>query len=312
MKNIIAIFLFFLLACNVEAQKTKDRDLSKQEVRGSIANPMDIVQKAINPMSGEPLSEEKGKIQKISGKVIGTEKEYGLNVPNLAQFLTHDGFTHFISSPSKSFRVGEKLTLKGYFQNTYYSSVKNIANVFYITKIIDSTAPEKTTLNPIDNISNNIESIDNTGSNISKIQAEEALAFHNKVRDNVGVAPLVWSEELSRYAQEWADYLVENGCQLEHRSSLGRQDGKDYGENLAMSSGYYSAKDGSESWYSEIKDFRNPVLNSSNWYSTGHYSQMVWRNTKEIGMGSAKCKNGFTIVVANYNPSGNYMGEKAY
>lgn len=294
MKNIITILLFFLAVSHTEAQHHVKGKNSSEEANSNIANSIDMEQKVIDPISGKPLSEERGENQKISGKVISTEKEYGLNVPNLAHFLTNDGITHLISSSSKSFRIGERLTLKGYFKNTYYEGVKNIANVFYVTKIGNTT------------------DFDNTGSNISKTEAEEALAFHNKVRNDVGILPLVWSEELSRYAQKWADYLAHNNCRLEHRSSLGREDGKNYGENLAMSSGNYSAKEASKAWYNEIKDFRNVVLNSSNWSETGHYSQMVWRNTNEIGMGSAKCRNGSTIIVANYNPPGNYMGEKAY
>jgi len=39
---------------------------------------------------------------------------------------------------------------------------------------------------------------------------------------------------------------------------------------------------------------------------------MFWRNTKKVGWGVAKCKNGSYIIVANYDPPGNYMGEKAY
>ena len=144
-------------------------------------------------------------------------------------------------------------------------------------------------------------------------EAEEALAFHNKARNDVGVAPLTWSSELSSYAQEWADHLAKNsGCKLEHRSSSGNN-GKNYGENIAMRPPQnHSAKDASKAWYDEISQFTNVILNENNWYDTGHYSQMVWHNTTQLGIGSAKCANGNYIIVANYDPSGNYMGQKAY
>lgn len=155
--------------------------------------------------------------------------------------------------------------------------------------------------------------ISSTGSKLTPQQAEEALAHHNKARADVGVAPLSWSAELSRYAQEWADYLANNyGCKMAHRSELGRKDQK-YGENIFWGSGrVYTALDASKSWYNEIKDFRNAPIGNSSGPVTGHYSQMVWRNTTEVGMGVARCPNGNYIIVANYNPAGNFIGQKAY
>ena len=54
-------------------------------------------------------------------------------------------------------------------------------------------------------------------------------AAHNAVRDAVAMqslAPLVWSEGLAQYAQEWADELAKD-CMPRHRSELS------YGENIA-------------------------------------------------------------------------------
>ena len=142
-------------------------------------------------------------------------------------------------------------------------------------------------------------------------EESEALDFHKKVRQDVGVSPLSWSAELSTYAQNWANYLAKNGCDFRHRGS-GDEEGKSYGENIAMSSGSYTLLQASKNWYSEIKDFTNVPLDNSNWNAAGHYTQMVWKNTSHVGIGSAKCSNGSTIIVANYNPPGNYMGQKAY
>ena len=152
-----------------------------------------------------------------------------------------------------------------------------------------------------------------TGSNVSLEQAEESLAYHNKVRADVGVGPLTWSPQLAEFAQKWANNLVSDGkCKLEHRPGSGEWKGN-YGENIAMLvPNKNAALESSEMWYSEISKFQNVTLDNTNWYAAGHYSQMVWRNTKSVGIGSAKCSNGYYIVVANYDPPGNYMGEKAY
>jgi hypothetical protein len=44
---------------------------------------------------------------------------------------------------------------------------------------------------------------------------------------------------------------------------------------------------------------------------SGHFSQVVWRNSTELGMGMARDRSGKVIVVANYNPPGNYIGQFA-
>lgn len=254
-------------------------------------------QKVIDPVSGDIIKETKEIVQ-VTGKVIDGEKEYGLDVPNLARFQTNDGMIYFISNTSRPFSIGEKLTLEGYSETTYYNGVMKATKVFYVTRI-------KTADNPLSPIK--------THSLPAGKEAEEALAFHNEARNEVGVAPLSWSSELSSYAQEWAEYLAQsNGCSLQHRSSLGKNS-KSYGENIALRPpSSHSMEDASKAWYKEISQFSNVVLDETNWYATGHYSQMVWRNTTQLGMGSAKCSNGYYIIVANYDPPGNYMGQKAY
>ena len=56
---------------------------------------------------------------------------------------------------------------------------------------------------------------------------------------------------------------------------------------------------------SEIKNY-----NYSGDYSdgTGHFTQVVWKDTKEVGFGKSKGQNGKIFVVANYYPAGNVIG----
>lgn len=150
---------------------------------------------------------------------------------------------------------------------------------------------------------------------ISRQEAQQALDFHNKARTDLGIPPLKWSEELAVYAQEWANELAKNGCGLEHRPYSGKFK-QYYGENIfggwTSYSGKYTPKDASVSWYEEKPLFENVILDESNWFKAGHYSQMIWKNTTHMGMGVATCPDGTIVIVANYNPPGNYMGEKAY
>jgi uncharacterized protein YkwD len=150
-----------------------------------------------------------------------------------------------------------------------------------------------------------------TGSRISHADAQAALDFHNKARKDVGTNPLTWSAEVAAYAQAWADSLASRNCAFEHRANATRI--KNYGENIFWgSSSSYTAVDASESWYSEIEKYVHGPLSSQNWSVAGHYTQMVWATSTMVGIGSATCAGGEVLVVANYNPPGNYMGEKAY
>ena len=156
--------------------------------------------------------------------------------------------------------------------------------------------------------------ITNTGSKISSVDADKMLAHHNKVRSEVGVSGLQWDTTLAAYAQRWADYLATNNhCKMKHRGSK-EKEGAEYGENIfwGSSAQAYSPLDASTSWYSEIEKYTYAQLNGNNWYPAGHYTQMVWRNTTLMGAGVAICPDGEIIVVANYNPPGNYMGEYPY
>ncbi len=154
---------------------------------------------------------------------------------------------------------------------------------------------------------------ENTGSKIKRTEAQDALDFHNKSRNDVGASALVWSADLAGYAQEWADYLAaNNNCKMAHRKSLGKET-RSAGENIFWGSvSKFTPYDASESWYSEITEYKYTTVTAQNYYKTGHYTQMVWKKTKEVGIGVAICKDGAIIIVANYFPPGNYLGEKPY
>jgi len=43
----------------------------------------------------------------------------------------------------------------------------------------------------------------------------------------------------------------------------------------------------------------------------GHYTQIVWRDTKQVGCGVAR-DNRREIWVCNYDPPGNWVGHRPY
>ena len=78
------------------------------------------------------------------------------------------------------------------------------------------------------------------------------------------------------------------------------------GENLAGMGGKDLTGSGAtDMWYSEVKDydFNNPGFKSG----IGHFTQVVWSSSKELGMGKATAANGMQFVVARYAPAGNFV-----
>jgi uncharacterized protein YkwD len=157
--------------------------------------------------------------------------------------------------------------------------------------------------------------------------AEGFVCAHNEVRVQVSPSatpplPLVeWNEELARVAQSYAER-----CIFEHNSERTKQyeaiSGKnDYvGENLYLSTAFsITPAEAVQSWASEAQDYNYSRNHCARGKVCGHYTQVVWGNSNEIGCGTAQCNNMAaspykrgSIVVCNYAPGGNYVGEKPY
>lgn len=155
--------------------------------------------------------------------------------------------------------------------------------------------------------------IPQTGSRFTPQEATAMVQYHNQVRAEVGVGPVQWSPQIAQFAQQWADELAING-KFEHRP----RNQQNYGENLAAGSAQnYSPLEGARQWYEEKKLFRAPNgVFTAALMPAGHYTQMVWRGSTEIGAGRAVIRKGnmagWTVIVCNYNPPGNRIGAKVY
>merc|ERR1711971_303994 len=137
-----------------------------------------------------------------------------------------------------------------------------------------------------------------------KIHRQDSLAAHNSYRAKHGVAALKISAALNALAQEWAEQLIAEG-KFYHRPN------NNNGENIYMSGGMAAqelAQGAVDSWYSEIKDYKFGKEPSRGGPVTGHFTQVVWKGSTEVGVGVAQ-EGSKVVVVANYSPPGNFVGQ---
>lgn len=137
-------------------------------------------------------------------------------------------------------------------------------------------------------------------------EQQEILDAHNRWRSQVNVPPLRWSKKLADRAQAWADNpAAQAGGGLVHSS--GGPSGA--GENMAASSD--SVTEMVNMWGREGRDY-DYTTNSCRGDACGHYTQVVWGNTTELGCGVAPHRIYGRLLVCNYSPPGNFNGERPY
>ena len=134
--------------------------------------------------------------------------------------------------------------------------------------------------------------------------------LQNRYRQKHQVANLTWNTTLSTLAQKWANNLIQTGT-FQH-GMLTDSKGNRIGQNLAQMgmpknvNNSYNVQFSVKMWYDEVKNYNysNPTFSGN----TGHFTQVVWKGTRSVGFGMAS-KGTTTVVVANYYPPGNYMGQ---
>ncbi|KAJ3255790.1 hypothetical protein HK103_006048 [Boothiomyces macroporosus] len=122
------------------------------------------------------------------------------------------------------------------------------------------------------------------------------LALHNTARALVGAPPLTYSSQLASTAQSWSDTMAATGSF--HHS--GRS-----GENIYMGDDS-SCAGAMTAWLAEKANYSGQPIDG-NFGIYGHYTQIVWKETTQVGCGR---KNGY--VTCNYSPAGNILGVSAY
>ena len=127
---------------------------------------------------------------------------------------------------------------------------------------------------------------------------------------------LNWDERLSIFAQDWANYLAAKD-KWEHRDQVCRNQ-LGLGENIAWAwnpSETPSVETLVLQWVNEAEYYSpgeeiDPSTDS--FWQYGHFTQMVWQDTVDIGCGVATAKSKTRYLVCNYYPAGNIPFETPF
>ncbi|KFP05464.1 Serotriflin, partial [Calypte anna] len=130
---------------------------------------------------------------------------------------------------------------------------------------------------------------------------------HNALRRAVNpparnMMKMEWNTAAAENAREWA-----NQCTLRHSTAAMRATDKRCGENLYMSTAPSSWSRAIDAWYNEEKNFEYGTGANPEGSVIGHYTQVVWYNSYEVGCAIAYCPNKKFkyYYVCHYCPAGN-------
>jgi hypothetical protein len=149
------------------------------------------------------------------------------------------------------------------------------------------------------------------------------LYHHNIHRANHSAADLSWGDSYAGYALETAQK-----CKFEHDLTPG---GGGYGQNLAMyatssdAQAFGASRAGAQAssnfWYNgelnkfPSSDYGKGSPDMGNFHDWGHFSQLVWSSTQQVGCATYLCPAGTMVAgmdawftVCNYFPAGNMGG----
>jgi pathogenesis-related protein 1 len=143
--------------------------------------------------------------------------------------------------------------------------------------------------------------------------ADAFVAAHNQHRARVSPAakpalpPVTWSNELAAQARTWAER-----CEFNHSKT-------DLGENLSARTDLADPEVIVAAWVIEGEAFDYKRNRCASGEVCGHYTQVVWRDSTQIGCGMARCGAGgpfgdheWFMWVCNYSPAGNWSGQRPY
>ncbi|KAI1893137.1 hypothetical protein AGOR_G00140820 [Albula goreensis] len=140
------------------------------------------------------------------------------------------------------------------------------------------------------------------------------VALHNQFRAQVlpsatNMQRMRWDDDLADVA---AKYVTK--CIWDHNPDL-----VSMGENLHATNGPLNTTKAITEWYMENLDYNYHNNSCEEDKMCGHYTQVVWAETNSVGCSTHLCEEveglhfgNVNMLVCNYSPQGNFIGEKPY
>jgi pathogenesis-related protein 1 len=150
------------------------------------------------------------------------------------------------------------------------------------------------------------------------VPVEPMLKAHNEVRSRHDLPSLTWSETLAKDAAEWADYLAkEESCRLLHSKDDTQGENLFWASAVTWSDGRKEVQSVTpaqvvKSWASEEADYDYGRNRCRAGKACGHYTQIVWKRTTEMGCARSTCPDLAQVWVCRYRPPGNWIGQRPY
>jgi len=148
-------------------------------------------------------------------------------------------------------------------------------------------------------------------------------AAHNQIRAQLSTGgtagPLValaWDDALAATAAAWAALCKDGDGDglIDHNAD--RSTGHPYyvGENIFASSGTATGGAAVGAWSSEATHYHYDTNTCDAGAVCGHYTQLVWRTSLQLGCALARCPQlAFSsVIVCDYGPGGNVNNQKPY
>jgi hypothetical protein len=156
-------------------------------------------------------------------------------------------------------------------------------------------------------------------SGVTEQQKNECVDKHNDLRRGEGSSSMFklrWNDQLANLGQQWSDRCVfEHGQPWFDSNSLGY---KDLGQNIwAHTSPDFDIKKAVQDWFDEKSDYYYDSKSCNSGKVCGHYTAVVWDDTKEVGCGVTLCgsisgMSNAHFIVCNYGPPGNWAGDAPF
>lgn len=169
-------------------------------------------------------------------------------------------------------------------------------NTYALAAVLDSTT---SSISSIVTATSTIAHTTTTISMSSNSLSSVVLNSTNYYRSHHQANPVRWNDTLADYAKDYAE-----GCIWKHS-------GGPYGENLAAN--FENSTLAIDAWAHEEKKYDYSKRKFST--STGHFTQLVWKNTTDVGCAVIDCNNNANggvqgaYLVCEYSPAGNVQGQ---